>query len=222
MSSSKDPLTTDVVIGAGIAGLSATVEAAAGARITVLTKAVSSSESATRYAQGGVAAALSPADSPALHFEDTIQAGDGLCDEEAVRVLVHEGPKRVRDLIDWGLQFDTKNGELVFGREGAHRLHRVLHAHGEATGEMIQRTRVARARGLESVRLLKNHFTLRLILETVAASAPRADEYAAAIRPKATVRRRELPVNRLSTTNLTVAASATARRACLPCWRRTG
>ncbi|MBI3946269.1 MAG: L-aspartate oxidase [Armatimonadetes bacterium] len=161
----REPCVTDVlVIGAGIAGLSAAVAAAAKLRVTVLTKAASSSESATRYAQGGVAAALSPADSPELHFEDTIQAGDGLCDPDAVRVLVHEGPDRVRDLIDWGLQFDTVNGELVFGREGAHRLHRVLHAHGDATGEMIQRTLVARARGLEPVALLKSHFTLKLLV----------------------------------------------------------
>lgn len=162
----QEPYVTDVlVIGAGIAGLSAAVAAAAKLRVTVLTKAPSSSESATRYAQGGVAAALSPADSPELHFEDTIQAGDGLCDEEAVWVLVHEGPDRVRDLIDWGLQFDTQNGELVFGREGAHRLHRVLHAHGDATGEMIERTLVARARGLERVVLHTSHFTLRLLVE---------------------------------------------------------
>ena len=157
---------TDVlVIGAGIAGLSAAVEAASGAKVTVLTKADSSSESATRYAQGGVAAALSPADSPELHFEDTIRAGDGLCDEDAVNVLVHEGPDRVRHLIEWGLQFDTVNGELVFGREAAHRLHRVLHAHGDATGEMIQRTLVERARGLANIELLKSRFTLQLALD---------------------------------------------------------
>lgn len=161
-----DQLQTDVlVIGAGIAGLSAAVEAASASQVTVLTKAATSSESATRYAQGGVAAALNPADSPDLHFEDTIQAGDGLCDERAVEVLVHEGPDRVRDLIDWGLQFDTKNGELVFGREGAHRLHRVLHAHGDATGEMIQRTLVEHARGIENITLRKSHFTLQLILD---------------------------------------------------------
>ncbi len=156
---------TDVlVVGAGIAGLSAAVRAADGTKVTVLTKSASS-ESATRYAQGGVAAALSPADSPNLHFEDTIQAGDGLCDENAVDVLVHEGPDRVRELIDWGLQFDTKNGELVFGREAAHRLHRVLHAHGDATGEMIQRTLVARARSLDAIRLHRSLFTLQLIVE---------------------------------------------------------
>ncbi|HHX41923.1 MAG TPA: L-aspartate oxidase [Armatimonadetes bacterium] len=164
LESEQEVRETDVlVIGAGIAGLSAAVEASKGARVTVLTKASSSSESATRYAQGGVAAALSPADRPELHFEDTIRAGDGLCDEEAVNVLVHEGPDRVRELIEWGLQFDTENGELVFGREGAHRLHRVLHAHGDATGEMIERTLVDRAKRLGAIELLKNRFTLRLI-----------------------------------------------------------
>lgn len=166
MRNAQQLLHTDVlVIGAGIAGLSAAVQAASAAQVLVLTKADSSSESATRYAQGGVAVALSPADSPELHFEDTIRAGDGLCDEAAVDVLVHDGPDRVRDLIDWGLQFDTVNGELVFGREAAHRLHRVLHAHGDATGEMIQRTLVQRARNLPRIGLMKSCFTLQLLID---------------------------------------------------------
>src|SRR2546430_3772836 len=138
-----------LVLGSGIAGLSGAVHAArAGWSVIVLTKG-ELAHSATRYAQGGVAAALDgrPDDSPELHLSDTIAAGAGLCDPDAVRVLVTEGPGRVRELIAMGAIFDqTGDGEaagLALAREGGHSAARVLHAGGDATGAEIERALVA-------------------------------------------------------------------------------
>ena len=134
-----------LVLGSGIAGLSGAVHAArAGWSVIVLTKG-ELAHSATRYAQGGVAAALDGRldDSPELHLSDTIAAGAGLCDPDAVRVLVTEGPDRVRELIAMGAVFDqTGDGEaagLALAREGGHSAARVLHAGGDATGAEVQR-----------------------------------------------------------------------------------
>jgi L-aspartate oxidase len=138
-----------LVLGSGIAGLSGAVHAArAGWSVIVLTKG-ELAHSATRYAQGGVAAALEGRldDSPELHLSDTIAAGAGLCDPDAVRVLVTEGPERVRELIAMGAVFDqTADGEaagLALAREGGHSAARVLHAGGDATGAEIERALVA-------------------------------------------------------------------------------
>jgi L-aspartate oxidase len=138
-----------LVLGSGIAGLSGAVHAArAGWSVIVLTKG-ELAHSATRYAQGGVAAALDGRldDSPELHLSDTIAAGAGLCDPDAVRVLVTEGPERVRELIAMGAVFDqTADGEaagLALAREGGHSAARVLHAGGDATGAEIERALVA-------------------------------------------------------------------------------
>jgi L-aspartate oxidase len=138
-----------LVLGSGIAGLSGAVHAArAGWSVIVLTKG-ELAHSATRYAQGGVAAALDGRadDSPELHLSDTIAAGAGLCDPDAVRVLVSEGPERVRELISMGAVFDqTGDGEaaaLALAREGGHSAARVLHAGGDATGAEIERALVA-------------------------------------------------------------------------------
>src|SRR5256714_14639214 len=138
-----------LVLGSGIAGLSGAVHAArAGWSVIVLTKG-ELAHSATRYAQGGVAAALDgrPDDSPELHLSDTMAAGAGLCDPYAVRLLVTEGPERVRELIAAGAVFDqTGDGEaagLALAREGGHSAARVLHAGGDATGAEIERALVA-------------------------------------------------------------------------------
>src|SRR6266550_6970051 len=138
-----------LVLGSGIAGLSGAVHAArAGWSVIVLTKG-ELAHSATRYAQGGVAAALDGRldDSPELHLSDTIAAGAGLCDPVAVRVLVTEGPERVRELIAMGAVFDqTGDGDaagLALAREGGHSAARVLHAGGDATGAEIERALVA-------------------------------------------------------------------------------
>jgi L-aspartate oxidase len=133
-----------LVLGSGIAGLSAAVRARAeGFGVTVLTKGTLS-WSATRYAQGGVAAALfDHDDSPALHGSDTLTAGAGLCDVDAVEVLAGEGPRRVRELIALGAHFDEVDGALALGREGGHSVARVVHAGGDATGAEIERALVA-------------------------------------------------------------------------------
>jgi L-aspartate oxidase len=131
------------VLGSGVAGLSCAIHAAgAGAAVVLVTKGRLST-SATRYAQGGVAAALAAGDSPELHAADTLAAGAGLCDPEAVEVLVREGPQRVRELESLGATFDRIGGALAFAREGGHSLARVVHAGGDATGAEIERALAA-------------------------------------------------------------------------------
>ena len=133
-----------LVLGSGVAGLTAAVHArAAGLSVAVLTKGELSA-SATWYAQGGVAAALAAeGDSPALHGSDTLTAGAGLCDPDAVGVLTNEGPDRVRSLMALGAEFDAGAGGLAFAREGGHSVARVVHAGGDATGAEIERALVA-------------------------------------------------------------------------------
>src|SRR3954467_4325246 len=144
-SSSVEPSSDVLVLGSGVAGLSAAVRARrAGLSVKVLTKG-ELGWSATRYAQGGVAAALDRADdSPELHGSDTPGPGGGLCDPDAVRVLAGEGPERVRELIALGAHFDRVDGrgELARAREGGHSVARVVHAGGDATGAEIERTLV--------------------------------------------------------------------------------
>ena len=153
-----------IIVGSGIAGLRAAIALAAAGRVLVLTKA-DPGESNTGYAQGGIAAALGPGDSPALHAADTVRAGDGLCDEPAVHVLVTEGARYVRELVDWGTRFDRDaNGELAFGREAAHSVRRVLHA-GDATGREIGRVLWERASALGSVDTINHALVIDLIVE---------------------------------------------------------
>jgi L-aspartate oxidase len=143
-----------LVLGSGIAGLTAAIHAAtAGLSVVVLTKG-KLEQSATRYAQGGVAAALGAPDSPELHLSDTLTAGAGLCDVDATSILVDEGPGRVRELVDMGAVFDrTGDGEaaaLALAREGGHSLPRVVHAGGDATGAEIERALVAAVRACDA------------------------------------------------------------------------
>ena len=117
----------------------AAIELAGAGRVLVIAKD-SLRESSSEYAQGGIAAALSDDDEVTLHEQDTIVAGDGLCDLEAVRVLVEEAPTAIQQLIDWGAEFDREGTKLALAREGAHSRSRVLHAHGDSTGAEIMRT----------------------------------------------------------------------------------
>src|SRR4030095_3884666 len=127
-----------LVIGSGIAGLRAAISLAETGEVIILTKA-DPRESNTGYAQGGIAAAVGEDDTPALHARDTIAAGDGLCVPEAVRALTEEGPRYVRELIEWGAAFDrSPDGHPALAREAAHSVRRVLHAH-DATGREIAR-----------------------------------------------------------------------------------
>src|SRR6266850_7173503 len=142
-----------IIVGGGVAGLRAAIGLAPAGRVLVLTKA-EPAESNTGYAQGGIAAAIGEDDTPALHAADTIRAGDGLCDEAAVHVLVEHGARYVRELLDWGARFDRDaDGRPALGREAAHSVRRVLHA-GDATGREIGRTlreRVSRCASVETI-----------------------------------------------------------------------
>src|SRR3954469_4328163 len=131
------PTETDfIVIGAGVAGLRAAIALAQAGRVLVLAKQ-ELTESATQYAQGGIAVALSDEDEIGLHLQDTIDAGDGLVNEDAARILVEEGPDRIQELIEWGTEFDRVGTKLTFTREGAHSRNRILHAHGDSSGKEI-------------------------------------------------------------------------------------
>ena len=153
-----------LVIGAGIAGLRAAIELAPAGRVLVLAKS-ELTESATQYAQGGIAVALSDEDEISLHLHDTIAAGDGLVNEAAARVLVEEGPERIQELLDWGTQFDREGTRLTFTREGAHSRSRVLHAHGDSTGREIGRALYAKARTLPQIQFSEFDFTADLWTE---------------------------------------------------------
>jgi L-aspartate oxidase len=139
-----------LVIGAGVAGLRAAIELADAGRVLVVAKE-SLKESSSEYAQGGIAVALSDDDEVSLHEQDTIRAGDGLSNPEAVRVLVEEGPARIEELIAWGAEFDREGSKLLFAREGAHSRSRVLHAHGDSTGQEIARTLFRKASSLSNI-----------------------------------------------------------------------
>ena len=155
-----------LVLGSGVAGLSAAVQAAvSGVRVGVLTKG-ELAQTATRWAQGGVAAALGgDPDSTDLHLADTLSAGAGLCDVDAVRVLVDEGPGRVQDLIALGAVFDLDAaGGLAFAREGGHSVARVVHAGGAATGAEIERALVE-AVGLTAASVMERWFAVDLLVE---------------------------------------------------------
>lgn len=160
------------IIGGGIAGLSVALRLPASMRVALFTKG-QFGESNTRYAQGGLSVALGEDDSPELHFRDTIAAGAGLCDAEAVRMLVEQAPSAVRWLIEMGVQFDraeagsdahaTKDG-LLLGREAAHSRWRVLHAGGDATGAEIERALMTALRKRSSIVLYEETFVNELIV----------------------------------------------------------
>src|SRR5216684_949757 len=153
-----------IIVGGGIAGLRAAIGLAPMGRVLVLTKA-EPAESNTGYAQGGIAAAVGADDSPVLHAADTIRAGDGLCDEAAVAVLVEEGPRYVRELIEWGVRFDCgEDGRPALGLEAVHSVRLVLHA-GDATGREIGRTLWERTAGLPSVHAVNHALVVELVVE---------------------------------------------------------
>ncbi|GAB4419202.1 MAG: L-aspartate oxidase [Thermodesulfovibrionales bacterium] len=153
-----------LVIGSGVAGLRAAIELAPYGNVLVVTKDVPT-ESSTEYAQGGIAVALSDEDEVGIHLEDTLKAGDGLCREDAVRVLVEEGPQRITELISWGAEFDREGTKLAFTREAAHSKNRILHAHGDSTGRELERVLLNKVRTYPSVKKYPFAFTLDLIVE---------------------------------------------------------
>jgi L-aspartate oxidase len=161
-----------IVVGAGIAGLRASVELASAGRVLCLAKR-EVTESNTQYAQGGIAAALSDDDEVSLHLDDTLKAGDGLCNAEAARILVEEGPLRIEELIEWGTQFDRTGSKIAFTREGAHSRSRVLHAHGDSTGREIGRALYFKATALKPVEFREFEFTTEIVLRDGRASGVR-------------------------------------------------
>ncbi len=161
----SEPANTDfIVIGSGIAGLRAAIALAPSGRVTILTKD-QLDESNTKYAQGGVAVVLNDDDRIELHVQDTLDAGAGLCDEQAVKVLVEEGPRYILELIHHGAEFDRDAGLLAFTQEAAHSRRRILHAHGDSTGREIGRALLAWSRQLDSIGYLAHACTQSLIIK---------------------------------------------------------
>jgi L-aspartate oxidase len=151
-----------VIIGSGIAGLYTALLAKEAGSVLLLTKG-SMEDCNTKHAQGGIAAPIGKNDSPELHFQDTMNAGDGLCDPEAVRILVNEAPDRIADLIKFGVPFDTLDGEIALTREAAHSVPRILHAGGDATGEHIEVTLSRRVR-MSSIKVLEYCLAIQVLI----------------------------------------------------------
>ncbi|NPV52691.1 MAG: L-aspartate oxidase [Firmicutes bacterium] len=159
-----DHTETDIiVVGSGIAGLfTAITLATSGYRVILLTKG-RGVDSNTYHAQGGIAAALGDFDSPELHFQDTISAGAGLCDPEAVRVMVEEGPEMIRELIALGVKFDQNEEGLALTREGAHSRRRIVHADGDATGREIIEALECQVRRLGNISWIEDTFAIDVL-----------------------------------------------------------
>ncbi len=154
---------TDVlIIGGGLAGLRAAIAVDSALSVLVVTKD-RLDESNSAYAQGGIAAVMNPEDRFENHIADTLTAGGELCDRHVVEMVVREAPQRIRELIQWGTQFDTQAGELVVGREGGHSHFRIVHAMGDATGKEVMRAIIAWTRKLRHVRIWEKTFTLDLL-----------------------------------------------------------
>ncbi|MFC2035255.1 L-aspartate oxidase [Chloroflexota bacterium] len=152
-----------IIVGSGIAGLYTALLANEYGNVLVVTKG-SIDDCNTKYAQGGIAAAIGRNDSPELHFKDTITAGDGLCDKEAVRILVNEAPDRISELVNFGVPFDTLNGEIALAREAAHSMPRILHAGGDATGEHMEVTLGNQARS-SNIQVLEDSLAIDILVD---------------------------------------------------------
>ena len=154
---------TDVlVIGGGLAGLRAALEVGPPVQVLVVTKD-SLDESASAYAQGGIAGVLDPDDQFESHVEDTIDAGKGLCDREVVEMVVREAPQHILQLVEWGTKFDRAGDKLDLTREGGHSFRRIVHALGDATGREVMRAVIQRARDVANIQIWERGFTIDLI-----------------------------------------------------------
>ncbi|HUU89796.1 MAG TPA: L-aspartate oxidase [Phycisphaerae bacterium] len=155
---------TDVlIIGSGVAALRAAIEAAGPLHVTVLTKS-DLTESNSYYAQGGIAAAVARHDSVGSHMADTVATGCGLSDEAIVRKVVEAAPECIRELVDWGADFDTVEGQISVGREGGHSAPRIVHARGDETGKEITTTLLDRAVRADSIDLRDRTFVVDLLM----------------------------------------------------------
>ncbi len=151
-----------IIIGSGLAGLTAAYHAAQFGTVAVVTKSELDTSN-SYYAQGGIAAAIGEDDSPQLHLADTLEAGRGLCDRDAVEVLVTEGRERVLELIDMGMPFDRVEGKIVPGLEGGHHKRRILHAGGDATGKMLTCFMLQKVREQKNITAFEYTAAVRLI-----------------------------------------------------------
>jgi len=153
-----------LIIGSGIAGLSYALKVAQHGSVCMITKS-DEDESNTKYAQGGIAAVITASDSFDKHIEDTLIAGDGLCDEEVVRMVITEAPDRIRELIQWGAQFDkNSSGEFDLGKEGGHSENRILH-HKDTTGFEIERALIEQVNAHPNIEVLDHHFAVEIITQ---------------------------------------------------------
>ena len=152
-----------IIVGSGIAGLYTALLAKKQGSVLVITKG-NIDDCNTKYAQGGIAAAIGREDTPELHFKDTIAAGDGLCDEEAVRILVNEAPARIAELVNFGVPFDTLDGEIALTLEAAHSVPRILHAGGDATGEHIEVTLSRQVRS-SKIKVIEDCLATEIVIE---------------------------------------------------------
>jgi len=150
-----------IIIGIGVAGLRAAIEMK-GMSVLIACKE-STFDSSSYNAQGGIAVALSPLDSPEKHLRDTLAVGCGLNDPEAVKILVNEGIKRVEELISWGVRFDRENSSFHFTRESAHSVNRILHAQGDSTGREIIQVLLSKVKGIPGIRIKENLFLIDLV-----------------------------------------------------------
>ena len=153
-----------LVIGSGIAGLSFALQAADHGTVALITKR-EITESATNYAQGGIATVFSHEDTFAAHIEDTLVAGAGICHEDVVRMVVEEGPQVIRNLIEWGVKFTTSGDSYDLTREGGHSQRRILHA-ADITGREIERALVAAVRAHNNIEIFEHHIAIDLITES--------------------------------------------------------
>jgi len=153
-----------LVIGSGLAGLYTAHRASSAGSVLILTKR-HLRESNSYNAQGGIAAVTTLEDDPEIHFTDTIIAGRGLCEDKAVEILVHEGPDRIRDIIDEGMKFDTENGKLSLGLEGGHHRHRILHAGGDSTGKYITEFLISKVEADSNITIRENISVIDFLVE---------------------------------------------------------
>ncbi len=151
-----------LVMGSGIAGLTFALKVADRASVIIVTKK-RRADSNTNYAQGGIAAVMSPTDSFELHLQDTLRGGAGLCHEDAVRELVREGPDRIRELMEWGTEFTRSGGRLSLGREGGHSRRRIVHAQ-DLTGREIERALLQAVAEHPSIVTCEDHLALDLLV----------------------------------------------------------
>ena len=153
-----------IVIGSGLAGLTAAYYASRKGKVALLTKSEISTSNSF-YAQGGIAGVMDPDDSTLLHSQDTLVAGRGICEKKSVDLLVEEGQSRILELIEMGMQFDRQNGELVLGLEGGHSKRRILHAGGDATGKGITSFMIKQVTAQTAVEIIDHTAAIRLLTD---------------------------------------------------------